>query len=295
MIHLEIGGIHIKEYNKDKDKNTTSNIDGEKTDKKEEKLFFDGEKYYTMEEFFNPEEEETEEIKEQKKSRKKLKVLIASILTIALLSNVFALWPRIINLSSIQFLAISIELSQDEQVQLYKESVVVVRAGDSKGTGFYISDDGYIMTNHHVVDNPGSLTVSFEGGERYGADIVSSDEEIDIAILQIDTGDKNHPVLQFDETWEQNMPIYVIGNPLFFNFIANKGNIIGSTPEREVPMLMIDAPIYRGNSGSPVINEEGNVVGVVFATTRIEVEGSRQRVGLAVPVEYFREYLPFED
>ncbi|MFA9557101.1 trypsin-like peptidase domain-containing protein [Evansella sp. AB-rgal1] len=268
--------------------------DNNKIDQKEkqEELYFDGEKYYTREEFFNPPDDDIEP--DPPTNKKWLKVTIASVIIIAMLSNVLALWPRLFNFASIEFLAISRELSQNEDVQLYKESVVVVRSGNSKGTGFYISEEGHIITNHHVVDSGLRPTVTFQEGDSYTADIIESDPEIDIAILQIDTKENVYPVLEFDDDWEPDLPIYVIGNPLFFNFIANKGNILGLTPARDVPMLMIDAPIYKGNSGSPVINEDGNVVGVVFATSTVDYEGSRLRVGLAVPVDYFKEYIEFQ-
>ncbi|ADU30548.1 trypsin-like peptidase domain-containing protein [Evansella cellulosilytica] len=253
---------------------------------KEEELFFDGERYYTKEEFFNPEEEKPS----KSKGKKGLKVTIALVITFALMSNVLSLWPRLFNLDSIQFLAISQELSNNEDVQLYKESIVVVNDASSKGTGFYISDDGYIITNAHVIDN-GQPTVTFQNGSTYSTQIVKSDAEIDIAILKIETEPEVHPVLEFEESWRMNEDIFVIGNPLFFNFIANKGQVIGLTENRELPMLMIDAPIYRGNSGSPVINEDGKVIGVVFATTRVDIDGVRNRVGLVVPVQYFNEYI----
>ena len=259
-------------------------------------MYFDGERYYTKEEFFNPDEEKEENHK-PKKMRKWMKVTIASIVTVALLANVLSMWPQLFNLASIEFLAISRELSENEDVQLYKESVVVVKAGSSKGTGFYISEDGHIITNEHVVDDARDIFVTFQGGESHRAEVISKDEDIDIAILQINGGETERPVLEFDNTWETGMPVYIVGNPLFFNYIANKGHILDLMPDQGqgTPMLMIDAPIYKGNSGSPVINHDGGVVGVVFATTRVEHDGSKVRVGLAVPVEYFEEYLDFDE
>lgn len=259
----------------------------------EVELYFDGERYYTREEFFNPDDEE-EKNNNGKKSWKGLKILIACVITVAMLSNVLSLWPKLFNLASIEFLAISRELSQNEDVQLYKESVVVVRAGNSKGTGFYISEAGHIMTNYHVIDDlPQMVTVTFEDGKTYRAKVVEEDPDIDIAILQIDGNEGERPVLAFHDTWEPGLSVYIIGNPLFFNFIANRGNVLELTPvkSKDEPMLMIDAPIYKGNSGSPVINEEGKVVGVVYATSRVDYKGESLRVGLAVPVDYFKKYL----
>lgn len=263
--------------------------------KEDEQLFFDGEKYFTKEEFFNPEEEDDIKSFPPKKNRKGIKILIASLLIMALLSNVFAIWPRLFNLPALDFIATSQELSNDEDVQQYKQSIVVVRAGNSKGTGFYISEEGYIMTNEHVVSNDPQPVVSFEDGESYRAEVIEKNEEIDIAILKIDPGNYQPPVLKFEENWYEGLPVYVIGNPLFFNYIANEGKLIGTTTtdSREEPVIMLDAPIYQGSSGSPVINHEGSVVGVVYATTRVDHEGARTKVGLAISVDDFSEYIDF--
>ncbi|WP_280770874.1 S1 family peptidase [Salipaludibacillus daqingensis] len=273
----------------------TYNENDNPIDKKEEELFFDGENYYTKEEFFNPEEEVEEKNSPPKKKLKGMKIIIASLLIVALLSNVFAIWPRLFNLPAIDFIATSQELSNNEQVQEYKESIVVVRTDNSKGTGFYISDEGYIMTNEHVVSNDPQPVVTFEDGQSYRARVVENNEEMDISILQIEPGDYAPPVLEFDESWEEGIPVYVIGNPLFFNYIANEGDLIGTTTtqSRDNPVLMLDAPIYQGSSGSPVINHDGNVVGVVYATTRLDHKGSRTKVGLAIPVSDFTEYLEY--
>ncbi|SES43015.1 S1 family peptidase [Salipaludibacillus aurantiacus] len=273
-------------YDKEIDKTGLS------TEKNKEELFFDGEKYYTKEEFFNPDEEE--ENQKPKRKRKGIKIFIASLVAVALLSNVFAIWPRLFNLPAIEFLATSQELSKNEEVQSYKESIVVVRAGNSKGTGFYISEEGFVMTNEHVVGNDPQPTVSFQNGDHHVAEVIETDDQLDVAILQIDTEEEiNYPALEFENNWEMDSSVYVIGNPLFFNYIANEGVIIGttSTQSREEPVLMLDAPIYQGSSGSPVINNEGKVVGMVYATMRMDYEGTNTKVGLAIPVNSMEEYI----
>ncbi|WP_051314715.1 S1C family serine protease [Alteribacter aurantiacus] len=209
--------------------------------------------------------------------------MIASVLVLALLGNVLAFVPRLINIPAIEFVQTSRELSQNAEIQKYTESVVVVRGGDSKGTGFLFSDEGYIMTNEHVVRNERYVSVSFEDGGRYQAEVVDRDTEMDIAVLSINLGSER-AVLPFTSEWEKGEDVYVIGNPLFFNFIANVGHLLG---ERNDGILMLDAPIYRGNSGSPAINKSGEVVGVVYATTRIDHNGDSKRVGLIVPTDTF--------
>lgn len=261
-------------------------------EQKQEELFFENGHYYTREEFFNPDEDHDSD---PKKNFKWMKKTIVVMLTISLLSYILAIWPKLYNSATIEFLKISRELSKNEDVQLYKESVVVVKAGNSKGTGFYFSDEGYIMTNYHVIDNEPKITVTFQDGKSYRAEVIDSDDEIDIAVIKIDAKRLVHPVLEFEEDWEPDQPIYIIGNPLFFNFIANKGNVLGLTPAREIPMLMIDAPIYKGNSGSPVINYDGKVVGIIYATARVDHDGSQIKVGLAIPVDYLKEYVEFEE
>ncbi len=248
-----------------------------------EELYFDGKNYYSKEEFFNPDDDH--ELKPKRK-RKWVKITLSVILTLSLFSYVLAIWPKLFNMASIEFISTSIELSKNEKVQQYKESVVVVKAGNSKGTGFYYSDKGYIMTNEHVINDKQNITVTFHDGEVYPAEMVNSDEEIDFAILKIDADELNYPILEFVNNWEQNQPVYIIGNPLYSTFIVNKGNILGQTTNHVIPKLIVDASVYKGNSGSPVINYNGKVVGVIFATTKINYEGSQKKVGLAIPIEY---------
>lgn len=210
------------------------------------------------------------------------------VIAIMMTSYAFALFPQVISIPAIEFLQASTRLSQDEQVREYKKAVVVIETEDSKGTGFAISEEGTIVTNYHVIEGNETVRIAFPERGLFEGEIIASYPEIDLAVVEID-GD-GFPYLDLDEKTSVEAGDYIqfIGNPLFFNGIANEGNILGmlqlSNWEREV--MMIQAPVYRGNSGSPVINEEGKVIGVIFATINQEENG---RVGLYVPIAYFME------
>lgn len=234
------------------------------------------------------EAEEREYFERKARTRKRLKKGIAICLAVALVANVAAFWPMLYNLQAIRFLAISRELSGNEAVSQYKRTVVVVGTEDGKGTGFVISPDGHIVTNHHVVEGGGKTFVRFADGPSHEAGIVFSEASLDLAVLKIAPDDAQRAALPLEreKSWGAGTQVYVIGNPLFFSHIANVGTIIGEIPVRglDVPAMAIEAPIYKGNSGSPVINDRGEAIGVVFATTEIERDGEKRNVGLAVPI-----------
>lgn len=237
-----------------------------------------------------PDAEEEDEEEPPIYERKWLKRGIGLLLALILVGNILAFWPQVYSMAAIQFLAKSAQLSQDETIQAYKEAVVVVRAGDSKGTGFNISDEGLIMTNYHVVEGTEHPVIHFADGRSYVSEWAAADEKLDLALLRID-GERLPALELAAETPEPGTTFYVIGNPLFFYRIANEGKLLGWHPVISPSRVMLAAPIYKGNSGSPVISKEGLVIGVVYATTDIQMEGIRQTVGLAVPVQHVRDFL----
>ncbi|TNJ67244.1 trypsin-like peptidase domain-containing protein [Paenibacillus hemerocallicola] len=236
------------------------------------------------------EEEDRAYFEKKARTRRRLRKAIAVFLIAALLVNGFAFWPLIYNMQAFRFLAISRELSRNEAVSQYKEAVVVVATEDGKGTGFLLSPDGYIVTNHHVVEGKKKAFVRFADGARHEADVLISEPSLDLAVLKLPQQEQERAALPLERerSWQPGMHVYVIGNPLFFNHIANEGTILGEIPVQglEVPAMAIQAPIYKGNSGSPVINERGEAIAVVFATAEIERSGEKQMVGLAVPVSH---------
>ena len=97
-----------------------------------------------------------------------------------------------------------------------------------------------------------------------------------------------------ENRWTPGQPFYVIGNPLFFSRIANEGTVLGAVPVagRASPVLALQAPIYKGNSGSPVLTTDGQVFAVVYATTKVNHNGEQVNAGLAIPVEAWKGLIP---
>ncbi|MFD2115533.1 S1C family serine protease [Paenibacillus yanchengensis] len=180
-----------------------------------------------------------------------------------------------------------------------------MKSGDSKGTGFNITANGLIITNEHVVDEAKQHLVSFANGKTYTAELIASVPELDTALLQLKSKEPITDLptlpldLQFNSMEEASLiaqSVYVVGNPLFFSHIANEGTLIGKTLTNSLESyaLVIDAPIYKGNSGSPLINEQGKVIGVVFATTKMTINQKSKNVGLAIPIEQILNHEQFK-
>lgn len=240
-------------------------------------------------------EEDEEEENAPPPRRKWIRNAILFLLAAALIGNVLAFWPQIYNRETLPFLFKSRELSTREDVQSYKEAVVLISSDRSKGTGFHISN-GYIVTNYHVIENNVFSLVQFPNHPRgYEAELAAADAGLDIAILKVEIGSEALPYIEIERErpWEPGDPVYVIGNPLYFSQIAGEGKLLGLVPirNREKPPVAIDAPVFKGHSGSPVINANGKVVAVVYATTELEHEGERVPAGLAVPIDDLADLL----
>jgi len=155
-----------------------------------------------------------------------------------------------------------------------------------RGTGFNIYPQGVIVTNNHLVEGAINVLVEFPDGMVFKAVNWSGSSEYDLAVINL--GSAGLPVVALDERGapQPGERITVVGNPLSLNNIVVQGTvseylIVG---DRAVQVFTIDAPIYSGNSGSPVYSRDGRVVGVVFATLRRTVNGEDKVEGMAIPV-----------
>jgi serine protease Do len=154
-----------------------------------------------------------------------------------------------------------------------------------EGSGFFISHDGYIVTNYHVVQDSKSVTVTTDNGKVLDAKVVGTDPKTDLALLKVDEpGD--YPYVTFaTEQPKIGDWVVAIGNPyglggtVTAGIISAEGRNIGDGPYDR--FLQIDAPINKGNSGGPAFNEEGQVVGV--NTAIYSPSGGSVGIGFAIP------------
>lgn len=140
------------------------------------------------------------------------------------------------------------------------------RSPQSLGSGFIISDDGYILTNHHVVDGADKVIVRLNDRRELEAEVVGSDKRADIALLKIDAEDLPTVKLGDSDKIEVGEWVLAIGSPFGFDYSVTAG--IVSAKERAlanetyVPFIQTDVAINPGNSGGPLFNLDGEVVGV---------------------------------
>ncbi len=134
------------------------------------------------------------------------------------------------------------------------------------GSGFIISDDGYIVTNHHVVNNADLVMVKLADNRQFEARVIGSDEMSDIALLKVEA--ENLPKLGIgdSDTLKRGQWVIAIGSPFSFEQSVTAGIVsaMGRTngAQQYVPFIQTDVAINRGNSGGPLLNMDGEVVGV---------------------------------
>ncbi|HYK75269.1 MAG TPA: serine protease [Pseudoneobacillus sp.] len=239
-----------------------------------------------LEDFFIEEEIDEKDIR-RKRRRRVLFQLSAAFLALVFLINGLAIWTSVINIPALKFVKTSYRLSQNESIQTAKKAVVTIEGETSKGTGFNIQKDGLIITNSHVVKNMNKIMIYFNNGKVFQGTIIKDSPEHDIAI--VDIIGSNLPILHLQKNpiWKENDHIYIIGNPLSYTQIANEGNIEGTvyTDDKEKPVIQISAPVFRGNSGSPALSENNEVIGVVYATTVPKLKDGEKASGLVIPIE----------
>ena len=166
------------------------------------------------------------------------------------------------------------------------ESVFVIYSGSALGSGFAVGEN-CIVTNAHVIDAPSSITVETYGGARHKAYVLGINEREDIAVLIVP--DAVFPYLEIADpsTMKTGDDIYAIGAPQGMAYTLTKGGI--SARERIIgnrSYIQIDAPINQGNSGGPLLNDNGQVLGM----NTMKMSDS-EGIALAIPITRICEYL----
>jgi serine protease Do len=162
----------------------------------------------------------------------------------------------------------------------------------SLGSGFIISQDGYILTNDHVVDGADEIKVKLSDGREFTGEIRGLDPKLDLALIKIDAGE-DLPVARLGDSEEIKVGEWVmaIGNPfgleqtVTVGIVSAKGRVIGAGPYDD--FIQTDASINPGNSGGPLFNMQGEVIGI---NTAIVAQG--QGIGFAIPVNMAKQIIP---
>jgi serine protease Do len=162
------------------------------------------------------------------------------------------------------------------------------REQSSTGTGFVIREDGYLLTNNHVVTDADEVSVTLSDGREYEAEIIGTDAETDLAVLRIEASDLTPARFGRSDAIEVGEWVVAIGSPFGLDQTVTAG-IVSATGRSGVGLAMYenfiqtDAAINPGNSGGPLLNLRGEVVGVNTAiSTRT---GTYNGVGFAIPAE----------
>ena len=167
------------------------------------------------------------------------------------------------------------------------------------GSGFILTDDGYIITNHHVIENSDSITVSLYDGTTYEAELIGYDKSNDIAVLKVEAEDLTPVVIGDSENLNVGDSVIAIGNPLGeLTFSLTSGAV--SALDREITLsnsvtmelIQTDCAINSGNSGGALFNLYGEVIGIVNAKYSGSGGGaSIDNIGFAIPVNHVKDII----
>ena len=165
-------------------------------------------------------------------------------------------------------------------------SVFVVTSGNSLGSGFAVGEN-CIVTNAHVLENPNNIVLTTYTGEKHSAYLVGVDQDKDVAILGVKDVKFTSLVIADYKTLNTGDDVYAIGAPKSMAYTLTKGVI--SAKEREIgkyKYIQTDAAINEGNSGGPLLNSEGNVIGI----NTLKMSDS-EGIGLAIPMTVVSEFV----
>ncbi|MEC7711354.1 MAG: trypsin-like peptidase domain-containing protein [Thermoproteota archaeon] len=197
----------------------------------------------------------------------------------------------------------SYEYSLIDIFEKSEESVVQVNVfrgeNGGMGSGFVYSEDGYIITNQHVVKDAQKVTVTFLDGEQYIGNVIGTDQDLDIAVVKVDPSNTYIQPIKIGDSSELKVGerIAAIGNPFGLSgsmtsgIISQIGRLLPQESGYSIPdVIQTDAAINPGNSGGPLINMKGEVVGINTAIQ--SATGEFSGIGFAVPSNTVKKVVP---
>lgn len=166
------------------------------------------------------------------------------------------------------------------------KSVVTIRTDISQGTGFIITNDGYVVTNAHVMEGATAAGIYTYDGEQHKVSLTGYDANLDIALLKI-SGNYERLILADSDNVNVGEKVIAIGNPLGLQFSVSQGIVSGIHRDgtNNLPAyIQTDAALNPGNSGGPLINTAGKVIGI----NNFKI-GSSESLGFALESNYIKE------
>lgn len=174
-----------------------------------------------------------------------------------------------------------------------RNSVVRVRTSTGQGAGIVVTEAGRILTNAHVVEGDDSPVIESYAGGKFDAKVLRADRQRDLVLIEVSTPSEKWTPLQIDSSAKPlvGSDVYVIGHPVGLGWTVSRGIISGTRASGEVgktAMIQTDAAISPGNSGGPLLDRDGHLLGVVVAKLSGPAIGN---VAFAIPAVVVNEFL----
>ena len=233
----------------------------------------------------------------QKMSTRRLRIATSGMIAVAAAigaTTINVIAPvDLLNLSLKPNTALAQDIDEQVNIRVYKQAspaVVSIDAGDGTGSGSLISPDGLILTNAHVVEGSRTVDVVLSDGRKFRGDVVAfGDNGLDLAVVKIQ-GQNNLPTIPFAGSPVQvGQRAFAIGNP-FGRFQGTFTTGIVSRIDKERGLIQTDAAINPGNSGGPLLNSQGELIGVntaIFSGPR----GGNIGIGFAIAIDRVQPFL----
>jgi len=168
-----------------------------------------------------------------------------------------------------------------------RDAVVTVMLEKRMGTGFIVNGEGYVLTNKHVLDKATQATVKLANGDELPAEVVRASDTRDLLVLRVDRPHLPNVIFASSAKLKQGAEVAAIGAPFGLSDTLTKGIVSSASRDMDgQKFVQIDAALNQGNSGGPIINDQGQVVGVATLVAR-----KAENMGFAIPSDDVMAFL----